>query len=135
MPDKRFLALALFGLTSGGCGDRFAEARTEVVALKHIIQLQTAETGFYPRTGRFGRLDELGVKGTRQQAGPVSSEGVGGYRFEITAHFGPDPRYAIRARPVTYGRGGYRSFYADQTGSIYQTWRDEPATSESESVR
>jgi hypothetical protein len=135
MPDRRVLTLAFIGLASGGCGDRITDSSTEIIALTHVIELQSAESEYYTRTGRFGQLRELAIAETQQRAGPLSNEVVGGYRFEITVRFAPDSRYAIQARPVTYGRDGYRSFYADHLGSVHQTWRNEPATADSESVR
>jgi hypothetical protein len=60
---------------------------------------------------------------------------VGGDRFEITLYPSSETRYVIQARPLRYGPDGYRSFWADQTGAVGQTFRDEPATAVSESVK
>ncbi len=112
------------------CDDRRQILR-DIAALKRILELQAAEADFYARHARFGVLREI-VAVDGKLADLSRARGIlGGYHFEITVYATPTARYVLEARPLVWERDGYRSFYADQTGLVRATYRNEPATAES----
>ncbi|MBZ5585281.1 MAG: hypothetical protein LAQ30_24365 [Acidobacteriia bacterium] len=103
--------------------------------LKHVIELQAAETEYCAHSGRFGLLRELGPVGAKLIDARLSSGILGGYRFDITIDSSSGSGSVLGACPLKYAQDGYRSFYADQTGPVHQTRQNEVATAKSELVR
>jgi hypothetical protein len=43
--------------------------------------------------------------------------------------------YAVLATPVAFGNTGRRTFFADQSGIIHESWGQEPATQQSPEIK
>ncbi len=106
----------------------------EMAAQKAISTLHTAQTQYYSQYGRYATtLLELGPPASGS-AGPQAADLIdkdlasgekGGFKYVLT----PTPTgYTIGAQPVSFGTGGSKTFYSDQTMSIHYHAGQEPAT-------
>lgn len=149
MSTKRLSATAIGGgliiFLAGACGlsDRMDKTRLlaeETAAIQTVKTVQNAQVQFFSQYGSYAKsLSQLGPPtsgpSSAQAADLIPSDvagGVkGGYRFTLE---GDGQKFSIQARPVSYGKTGYRSFYSDTSLLIRQNSDDAPATAESPEI-
>ncbi len=120
-----------------------ANESSTVGALRTLNTSAMTYAESYPKTGFPEKVSALGPPAPGSQAGRASADLLDarsacadpsclrfGYRFTytLTAKGPPGTAYTYVARPVEYGRTGYRSFFTDQSGVIRSTG-DERAAS------
>ena|SRR5579883_1697449 len=116
---------------------RLAVARQnaqEMAAVRTVQTIHTAETQYYSQFGRYATtLQELGPPASGA-AGPNAADLIpkdladgkkGGYIYELKA---TPNGYTINANPEAFGTSGRRTFYSDQSLTIRENWKNEPAT-------
>jgi len=108
---------------------------TEMVALKTITTIHTAQPRYFSQYGKFaGTLTELGPPASGEASAsaadllPASLAQTGessGYRYILilTAN-----GYTVNANPTMLGGTGSHTFFSDQTMRIHQHAGPEPAT-------
>jgi hypothetical protein len=97
-------------------------AAQELNAIRGIGEIRQAEEAYIRSHGQAGSAVELAIP----------QHVTGGYTFELTVD---KNRYVIKATPEQFGATGRRSFYADESGIIHQSWDPEqPADSSSPSA-
>jgi type IV pilus assembly protein PilA len=107
---------------------------TEIVAVKAITTIHTAETQYYSQYGQYATaLAQLGppASGT---PGPNGAELIdrdladgekGGFKFVLQQ---TQAGYSLNVNPVAFGTGGTHTYFSDQSVSIHQHNGQEPAT-------
>ena len=127
-PTFIFLLVALLAIT---CCRNEDPATDEMLALRFLHDLATAESKYRTDHGKYGTLGDLGPSGARliapQLAGGVSN----GYRFDVSTTVAS---YSVQAHPVQWGVTGRRSFYADESRVVRQSWTQALATLDSAPV-
>jgi hypothetical protein len=112
----------------------------EVSATQQIHTIQAAQTQYFSRFGRYAAsLAELGplrgggagADGADLISADLASGVKGGYQFTLQ---GTANAYQLHAFPITYGKTGVRTFYADESLAIHQNVGPEPATAESQDL-
>jgi hypothetical protein len=82
-------------------------------ALANLRNLLQGERNYYAANGRYTRHPK--VAGLAFEGSSVCAKG---YCYVLAAK---DDSFQIQARPEVWGRSGYRSFYANQHGTITYT--------------
>jgi type IV pilus assembly protein PilA len=120
-------------------GDRMFHHET--FAIKTIQTIHTMQVQYKSQYGRFATsLAELGppASGAPSAAAAdllgkdLASSEKSGYKFTLT---GNHDGYAIHANPVKFGPSGTRTFYSDQTLTVYENYGPEPASSTSKALK
>ena len=115
------------------CGERIVS--NDVSAVGSLRTLNTALVRYataHPEKGYPASYEEL-TRGQADWIDEVLARGdKSGFRFEYIAG-PPDAQgriatYALHARPIQHGSSGFRNFFADQSGTIWQTQEDRRAT-------
>jgi type IV pilus assembly protein PilA len=116
------LTILIFGFT----GDRLPRYRSEMLAVKAITTIQTAETQYYVQFGRYAvSLAQLGPTGANLIDRDLATGHKGGFEFGLWL---TQAGYAISARPIPFGANGIHTYYSDQSMDIHQHNGQEPAT-------
>jgi len=120
-----------------------ANESSAVGALRTLNTSALTYAESYPKAGFPEKVSALGPPAAGSQASPAAADLLEakiacadpsclkfGYRFTytLTAQGPPGTAYTYVARPVEYGRTGYRSFFTDQSGVIRFAADDRAAT-------
>jgi prepilin-type N-terminal cleavage/methylation domain-containing protein len=114
---------------------------SEMAAQATVRSLHQAETQYYSTYGRFAAsLEELG----KPSGGAANASGADlidadlakgekqGYRYSIRT---TPNGYQINADPISYGIGGNRTFYSDQSHEIHAHSGREPASANDPEIK
>ena len=105
---------------------RAVRQAAEVSAVQQIHMIQTAQAQYFAQFRRYAAsLAELGPTGADLIPSDLASGVKDGYRFALQ---GDASGYRLQALPVTYGKTGVRTFYADESGVVRQNVGPAPAT-------
>ncbi|HYP29365.1 MAG TPA: DUF4190 domain-containing protein [Blastocatellia bacterium] len=106
------------------------QAARETAAIQEIKSIGTAQLTYSVTSGRgkFADLRTLGDRGLIDKS--LASGEKGGYRFEVQAMYeaGEPAMFDVTARPLQTGPfgTGNRSFYSNETMSIFESEGGEP---------
>ena len=98
-----------------------------------MVHLNTAQVQYNSQFGRSAQsLTELGPSGSNLISADLVAGEKWGYRFTLTA---TPTGYAISAVPAAFDITRPRTFYADQSLAIRESYGLEPATANSRVIR
>ena len=105
---------------------------SSVGSLRTIYSAQATYAQEHPEIGYASSLSQLGPqRGANLIDGVLAAGEKAGYRFDLQPHLDQSGKvigYLAIARPKNRGKDGVRSFTTSETGKIYYTAEDRPAT-------
>lgn len=102
-----------------GCAWRFRVAKAKA----YLRKLESAETAFRAKNGRFGSFEELAAAG--EITGELAKGVADGYRFEVRVKNNSYEALAIPKKSIDKDLPAY---FLDQSGVLRQNHKDTEAT-------